>query len=186
MIGHYVDVIVNSANNYLIPGSGLAKYLRRKLPKRYENSCNDLLSRNKLEKGKAYFIPLPNQYRMKAGIIEAITIEYYKNKKGLTRIESNSKDIYNCIYASLELCDEKGFKSIAFPQMASRPGYSIYKEQPYRKMIASTFLAINDYLESTNSNIKEIFIHPSDLESEELFLILFNNEILLRTMYIKS
>ena len=176
MFGFTVDAIVNSANNKLIPGSGLAKYLRSKLTSGYTVGCAELLKNNNLKRGQSYFISLPKQYRITSGVLEAITVEYYNTGNGLSRILSNARIVYDCIYSSLEMCDKLGLKSIALPQMVSRIGYSIFRENPSKKMITSTYLAINDYLNSVNSEINEIYIHPSNLESEELLYTLFDNK----------
>lgn len=169
MIGFSVDAIVNSANNYLIPGSGLAKYLRQKLSLEYDRCCDEL-SKGNLTFGEAYFIPIPSQFRIKKGIIEAISIKYEKINGRLHHIPSAGKDIYNCIYNSLKIADENKLQTIAIPQMASREGYSIYPKNAGKAMLSATILAIKDYLHSNKSNLTQIFLHPTTLEDEEYLL----------------
>lgn len=176
-VGWSVDVIVNSANNQLIPGSGLANYLRKKLSTEYEQACLEMVKTNTLQKGKAYFIGIPSQYKIKAGVIESIAVEYQQTSNGWQRVLSNSRDVYNCVFSCLKLCDEMKLTSIALPQMLSREGYSIYTSKPSKRMIASSYLAINDYLISCDSKIEVIFFHPTDLESEELISLLFDDEL---------
>lgn len=169
MIGFSVDAIVNSANNYLIPGSGLAKHLRETLSIEYNVGCNSL-SKSNLIFGNAYFITIPSQFRIKRGIIEAISIKYEIINGQLYHTPTSSKDIYNCIYSSLKIADENNIHSIAIPQMASREGYSIYPKNAGKAMLSATILAIKDYLYSNQSNITQIFLHPTTLEDEEFLL----------------
>jgi O-acetyl-ADP-ribose deacetylase (regulator of RNase III) len=128
-----------------------------------------LLANQYLEIGKSYFIPIDKNFRINKGIIESISICYTKNQnEQLNIVPSSSRDIYNCVYSILTLCDKIGLKSVAIPQMASRAGYSIYDTGASKAMITAALMAIQDYLFQYESQIEQIFYHPSSLEDEEM------------------
>jgi hypothetical protein len=52
--------------------------------------------------------------------------------------------------------------------MASRAGYSIYDTGASKAMITAALMAIQDYLFQYESQIEQIFYHPSSLEDEEM------------------
>jgi O-acetyl-ADP-ribose deacetylase (regulator of RNase III) len=166
--GQSIDAVVNSSNNFLIPGSGLARFLHENLDDDYRAKTRFLANQN-LELGKSYFIPIDKNFRINKGIIESISICYTKNQnEQLNIVPSSSRDIYNCVYSILALCDKIGLKSVAIPQMASRAGYSIYKTGASKAMITAALMAIQDYLFQYESQIEQIFYHPSSLEDEEM------------------
>lgn len=169
--GYSVDVVVNSANNFFIHGSGFAKYLLQKLGDGYSISCEKYVKQHpNIKKGDSIFIPIKPVPGINFGIMQAVSVFYTRSACGLNLQPSNWNDIFNCVYSSLKTCDDLGYKSIAFPQMASRSGYSIYGGDAYKQMLIATYLAITNYLAVNSSGIESIYIHPTDYVAEEFFI----------------
>ncbi len=176
MDGMLVDAVVNSANNFLIPGSGLSKYISQKMGDEYDNSIKQIIKNNQnIEKGKSYFTAFDKKnYRIRKGIIQTISIEYRKSGNQLIRILSRSKDIYNCTFSAMKLADDNNLESIAFPQMATRNGYSIYNFNSQRLILTATINAIIDYIISIPTHIKTIYVHPTDYIGEKILVTILN------------
>jgi O-acetyl-ADP-ribose deacetylase (regulator of RNase III) len=170
--GYLVDVVVNSANNFLRGGSGIAKLLKDVLGADYLHQNQQLLNEHggELKRGNAYFINFSSPaYRTLKGIIHAISIEYNKTNGRKFQIDlSSGTHISTCVYNSLTTCHDHHFQDIAIPQMASRVGYSIYpKNIAPVVMLQATLNAIFTFLSKNRStSIKRICLHPSNQQSE--------------------
>lgn len=164
-----IDAVVDSSNNYLYAGSGIALCLERKLRDTYLYKKRKLSESSNLIRGKVYFIQ-HDEFSINKGIIEAISIHYDENNKISL---SNSNDVYNCTYNSLLCADENNCKTIALPQFVSRRGYSIFNENIYKIMNSAMFSAINDYIFGNDSMIEKVILHPSDINSEKNLTNLF-------------
>jgi O-acetyl-ADP-ribose deacetylase (regulator of RNase III) len=168
--GYLVDVVVNSANNFLKGGSGIAKMLDDVLGADYTDQNKKLLNAHggELKIGNAYLINFSSPvYRTLKGIINAVSIKYNKNRKFQIDLSSGNH-IFTCVYNSLITCHDHDFQDIAIPQMASRVGYSIYpKNIAPVVMLQATLNAIFTFLSKNRStSIKRICLHPSNQQSE--------------------
>jgi len=176
--GNLCDAIVDSANNYLIPGSGLAKFLDEQVGTPYREAKERLLQENsgELTHGLSYFIQLPSPHgRILKGIIEAVSIRYHREPGGgLARLPTRDSHINTCVYQALWQAHDHGCRSIAIPQLASRPGYSIYEGNlAPAVMTGATLNAIVTFLaEVRQTPLKRICLHPGDYSTEE-HMVLF-------------
>ena len=172
--GYLIDAIANSANNFLIGGSGIARALNESLGVGYTRENERLLTAHggELELGKAYFVALENRFcRVRRGVVQAISIRYLKTAGGkLAGDPTTQSHVFDCVYHALVLCNNLGLRDVAIPQMASRKGYSIYAAHVAPVvMLQATLNAILTFLsEYDTTSIRRICLHPSDYESELL------------------
>ncbi len=178
--GQACDALVDSANNFLIAGSGLARRLHDDLGEPYQQAKQALLARNhgELVHGQAYFLPLAGPARrITKGIIEAISIRYCRGEGGaLQRLDTRDTHVRSCVVNALSLAHEQACRSIAIPQFASRPGYSVYPGAMASAVMVNAMLnAIATYLcDEPCTSLQRICLHPSDLESELQMVMFFN------------
>ena len=176
--GYLCDAVVDSANNYLIAGSGLARHLDETLGEPYRKQRQALLDAHhgELVHGSSYFLPL-SFGRVLRGIVEAISVRYSRgDARELTSIHTRDEHVRNCVFAALLRAHENACRSLAIPQMASRPGYSIYgPTQAPAVMVNATLNAIVSFLvEVKPTSLQRICLHPADDESEEQMVLFFN------------
>ena len=182
--GHYqgqlCDALVDSANNFLIAGSGLARHLDEQFGEHYRQRKREVLDENhgELVHGQAYFLPLSSPCRrVLKGVIEAISIRYSRGAGGaLRRIPSNDTHVRASVLDALRRAHDQACRSVAMPQMASRPGYSIYGPAVAPAvMVAASLNAIVTFLsEVTSTSLQRICLHPADLAAEEQMVLFFN------------
>lgn len=176
--GHLCDALVDSANNFLIAGSGVARCLDEQMGESYGQAKRALLESNsgELLHGQAYFLPLSRPFgRVLKGVIEAISIRYRLGDRGLSRIPSSDLHIRGCVHGALLQAHENECRSLAIPQMASRPGYSIYgPELAPAVMVGAALNAIVSFLsEVTSTSVQRICLHPADLAAEQQMVLFF-------------
>ena len=176
--GTCCDTIVNSANNYLIPGSGLAKFLDEQIGPPYRQTRESLLSlhNGELGHGRSYFLPVPHG-RVLRGIIEAISIRYRRDHDdSLERLPTRDSHVNACVYQALMQAHEHGCRSVAIPQLASRPGYSIYGARLAPSvMLNATLNAIVTFLtEVQPTALQRVCLHPGDSSAEEQMVMFLN------------
>lgn len=179
--GQLCDAVVDSANNYLVAGSGLARWLDEQIGGPYQQAKRELLTRNRKElvRGRAYFLPLPRPFgRVLRGVIEAISIRYTRRANGgLEIVQSNDTHIRSCVQDALLQAHEHALRSVAIPQMASRSGYSIYSPRVAPVvMVNATLNAIVTFLsEVIPTSLRRICLHPADIEAEEQMIAFFSS-----------
>jgi len=137
-----VDAIVNAANSTLLGGGGVDGAIHRKAGPELLEECRTL---NGCMVGEA---KITKGYNLTAKhVIHTVG-------PNITEIygpsEEEVKDLYNAWYNLLELADEHGLKTIAFPSIST----GIYSF-PLEKAPSVVYQAINDYSE-INKNIKEV------------------------------
>lgn len=102
-----IDAVVNAANAYLMPGGGVAGVIHRGAGPRLAEECRPLAP---IKPGQAVITggySLPNRY-----VIHCLGPVYGKDHPEAVLLA-------NCYKNALQLADEKGIESIAFPALST-------------------------------------------------------------------
>lgn len=144
------DAIVNACNEYLlgcfVPGhkcidNAIHSFAGIEL----REECNNIMKGRTLPNGK---VVITNAYNLPSRYI----IQTVGPKVNGTPTNQDIEDLRNCYFNSLELCKEKGLKSIAFPCIAT--GLYGFPQDAASKIAIKT---IEEYLK-VNKNIFEHII----------------------------
>lgn len=156
------DVIVNACNEYLLGcfnpthrciDNTIHSYAGMQL----REECNNIMKGKTLPNGEVVLTSaynLPSKY-----IIQTVGPQVNGN---LT--EKDKKDLRNCYYNSLELCKEKGLKTIAFPCIAT--GLYGFPQEEASKIAIKT---IKDYIKDNSKLFTHIIFNVFKDEDLEIY-----------------
>ncbi len=175
--------LVVSANNWLYPGSGGAK---KACQLGGSSLCENL---SKLRSGSANYSigsaieGCPGDLEDKssgycARLFYSIAMGYQclENGKPVKRILASPASVYNAVVATLRLANAHGVKSIAFPLMCARPGYSTVPESSAALIMAESMLcAVNDIRDELTMERIHIHVPPSVLTKVNEMLYSFRD-----------
>ncbi|MEX0748778.1 MAG: macro domain-containing protein [Candidatus Saccharimonadales bacterium] len=141
----HADIIVNAANTQLIPGGGVDSKIHSIAGPELANACKELGGCDYGEAKITEAYDLPAQY-----VIHTVApiYGYHKGKE--------PKILYKCFYTSLELADDYGVESMAFPALGSG-----LHGNPYEDVIMIAQKAVEDFADRhPNSSLKRVvFVH---------------------------
>ena len=166
-----VDAIVCSANNWLILGSGVAGEIKALGGPDIQNECEQIIKNNgggPVAIGSAYCTSSGEFLRTKKNlkyIIHAVGMGYKVRKENdlSDRIVATPETVFQAVASALAIAEEKGVRTIAFPLMCARPGYSNLETEDAPKVMLTTMMnAINSYTEGEIS-ISKIIICTGSL-----------------------
>lgn len=141
-----VDVIVNSANSGLAPGSGVSGAIHKAAGKELEEECK---KHRPVEEGEAV---ITKGYNLKAKyVIHTVAPKYYLNQ------ENREELLRSCYRTSLRLADENKCRTMAFPAI----GIGIYK-WPKELGLTIAVEEVKDYLKNHNKNLKTVYFACRD------------------------
>lgn len=143
-----VDAVVNAANSGLTAGAGVCGAFDKNGGKRIFDECNAYLVKNKLTA-----VPTGSAMITNAGNLEAkFAIHAVAPMWNGHDEKSQSEQLYNAYYSSLEVASGNGLTSIAFPSL----GTGIFNF-PLDKATPITAKAIHDFFEKNPaSSIKKV------------------------------
>lgn len=104
----HVDAIVNAANDYLQPGSGVCGAIHQAAGPELAQTCASI---GRCEVGEAKITPgydLPSKF-----VIHAVGPRYLDGQQG------EPEQLVSCYQRSLELAGKNGIRSIAFPSIST-------------------------------------------------------------------
>lgn len=170
-IAQDVDVIVNSANNWLVLGTGVAGEIRTQGGPRIQEECDRLIEKNGNQPfaiGSAVwtssgYLASVGGYRRQ--IIHAIGMGYTtRNDVGdpHERILATAETVAAAVRSSLQLAEGAGTTSIAFPLMCAREGYSIYPGAAAPYISLATMLAALQHFTPTSTHLSSVSIIVPD------------------------
>ena len=157
-----VDAVVNSANNWLILGSGIAGEIRENGGVRIQAECDRIIADNggPVDIGSAVSTSaglLSDKNTNLKYIIHAVGMGYKtKEDNGLQdRILATPETVFEAVKNALKVAEEMNIRTIAFPLMCSRQGYNTLdiKEGP-SIMLKTMLRAINSYRTVSDSITK--------------------------------
>jgi O-acetyl-ADP-ribose deacetylase (regulator of RNase III) len=153
-----VDVIVNAANEDLRHGGGVALAISKAAGPELQKYCNAMPvieNGQRCPVGKAVITPAFN-----LGKIGVKKIIHTTGPRGNT--PHKQKLLYDAYYNSLQLAQENGLRSIAFPAISTAIfGYDINEATPI------AFKAVFDFIDQHPNDLDEIrFVVFSDTDNE--------------------
>ena len=179
------EAVVVSANNCLIAGSGTAKDARK-----FGGVCL-AESLHKLRKERCP-LPIGSAVELQSGEIEdpyyghrrrlyaAIGMGYH-NRNGhqaTGRIRATPASVYQAVVSTLRLASSKKVRSIAFPLIGARAGYSSIREEAPRVMLRTMINAINDLRPELTMDRIVIYLPRKHLVLRDVFSLGKNKAIL--------
>lgn len=160
-----VDVIVNSANPYLIKGSGVSGAIHNGAGGDLEHECKNWLvkeGREVLPKGEAmmtYGYNLPAKY-----VIHTVG-PVYEHSGG-----RDAELLENCYYNSLELARIEGLRTIAFPSISTGAyGY------PINEAVAIATRVVQSYVKTFPEAFDAIIFCLYSQSNYETYKFYFSN-----------
>lgn len=160
------ETIVVSANNWLVPGTGIAKLAAERGGAEVTRVVLQMRrQRCPLALGSAVEVPSGG---IRAGsarkaVIYAVAMGYreFDGKQARNRILATPDSVYRAVVSALRLASEKGSRSIALPLMCARPHYSeVPIEQAPSVMFRTMVRAVNDLRPELTMDRIEIVIDP--------------------------
>ena len=142
------EAIVCSANNWLKMGTGSAGAVLKAGGQIIQDECDKLLSQHgwtPFSIGSAVYthsgnLKGPNKQR--EYVIHAIGMGYKKRVGDHVqgRILATPHSVYQAVMSAMRVAADLGVRSIAFPLMCARPGYSILSEEESPIVMAESML----------------------------------------------
>ena len=157
------DVIVNACNEYLlgcfIPGHKcIDNAIHSFAGIQLREECNNIMKGNTLANGE---VVLTNAYNLPSRYI----IQTVGPQVNGVLTEKDREDLRKCYYNSLELCKEKGLKTIAFPCIAT--GLFGFPQDDASKIAINT---IEEYLKNNKNIFKHIIFNVFKDEDLEIYI----------------
>lgn len=148
-----LDVIVNSANQHLIGGSGVSGAIHKAAGEELELESKEYAP---LAEGKAI---LTKGYNLSSKhVIHTVAPKYYMMQ------ENREELLRSCYRTSLEIADESNLKSIGFPAI----GIGIYKWPVELGLTIAVKEAIN-YMREQNENIEKVYFITISGETKAVY-----------------
>lgn len=152
-----LDVIVNSANQSLLAGSGISGAIHKEAGPELEKECRKY---GLIEEGQS---ALTKGYKLKSKhVIHTVAPKYYLLQ------EDREELLRSCYSTSLKLTDENNLKTIGYPAI----GIGMYK-WPIELALTIAVEETCKYLKQYNTNIEKVYFIVNDerLENAYQFLI---------------
>ena len=162
------DALIISANNWLSPGSGNARFVYDRGGTAFKKALKEAKSKRKsYRRGTAITLPggsLVDAVGHRRFLIHAVTTLYEKGKGKSRRVPAALRDVYWATRNALKEAKRIGARSVAVSLMCARPGYHILQndeEAPFA-MARAIMEAINDLRTELFSAIEQVeFVFPS-------------------------
>ncbi|MBQ2640276.1 MAG: protein-ADP-ribose hydrolase [Bacilli bacterium] len=156
------DVIVNACNEYLlgcfIPGHNcIDNAIHSFAGIELREECNDIMKGKTLPNGE---VVLTSAYNLPSKYI----IQTVGPKVSGIPTKQDIEDLRNCYFNSLELCKEKGLKTIAFPCIST--GLYGFPKEDASEIAINT---IKDYLKNNKNVFKHIIFNVFTDEDLEIY-----------------
>lgn len=141
-----LDVIVNSANQSLLAGSGISGAIHKKAGPELEKECRE---HGSIEEGQSV---LTKGYDLESKhVVHTVAPKYYllqENREELLR---------SCYSTSLKLTDENNLTTIGYPAI----GIGMYK-WPIELALTIAVEETYKYLQNHNTNIEKVYFIVND------------------------
>jgi len=150
--------LVNSANNWLRHGSGVARQIADAIPGHQRQCDRYIRQRGPLQIGKAVMVPSPelSDGEKRRFVVHAIGMGYAEmNERGTCRgkISATPESVYSAIWYALAFAQKENCPSVSFPLMCSRKG-GLTKDESAFTML----MALADF-EKAHAGFDQIWFH---------------------------
>ena len=167
------EAIVNSANDMLVLGSNVAGRLGNTAGQQLVEFLRNIIASRKgkpFPLGMALETPAFNAGKqgLTRYIIHAISLGSRKYAPPEGRLLATVKTLFSAVLSALKLADDLGCRSIVYPVMLSRPGYSVIDTDSLAlrwTMATALVLALKSGSEELRS-IEKIYISVFNADNE--------------------
>ncbi len=173
------EAVVVSANNWLVGGSGTAKAAAGLGGEELATAIRDLQrERCPLEIGTAVELPSGGIQDTQRGhrqqLYYAVSLGYRKfdGHCATGRIPATPESVYQAVVKTLRMASAQAVRSIAFPLMGARPGYSTVPERAAPRVMLRTMVsAINDIRPELTMERIAIYLPPRHMPLANEFVL---------------